>query len=36
MILYSYKISKIIIHNIHNEKKIEIEGLGLIFCCVNI
>ena len=36
MILYSYKISKIIIHNIHNEKKIEIEGLWLIFCYVNI
>ena len=36
MTLYSYKTSKIIIHNIHKEKEIEIEGFGLIFSCVNI
>ena len=36
MTLYSYKIRKIIIHNIHNEKEIEIEYLRLIFYCVNI
>ena len=34
--LNSHEISKIIIHNIHNEKEIEIEGLGLISYCVNI
>ena len=36
MTLYSYKISKIDIHNIHNEKKIEIEYLRLIFYRINI
>ena len=36
MTLYSYEISKLIIHNIHNEKEIEIEYLKLIFYCVNI
>ena len=36
MTLYSYEISKIIIHNIHNEKEIKIEYLSLIFYCVNI
>ena len=36
MILYSYKISKINIHNIHNEKEIEIEYLRLIFYCISI
>ena len=36
MTLYSNKINKIIIHNIHNEKEIEIEYLRLIFYCVNI
>ena len=36
MAIYSYKISKITVHNIHNEKDIEIEGLWLIFYCVNI
>ena len=36
MTFYSYETSKIIIHNIHNEKDIEIKGLGLIFYCVNI
>ena len=30
MILYSYKISKINIHNIHSEKDIKIEYLRLI------
>ena len=33
MTLYSFEISKIIFHNIHNEKKIEIEYLRLIFYC---
>ena len=36
MTFYSYETSKIIIHNIHNEKEIEIEYLKLIFYCVNI
>ena len=36
MTIYSYKISKIIIHNIHSEKEIEIEYLRLIFYFVNI
>ena len=36
MTIYSYEKSKIIIHNIHNEKEIEIEYLRLIFYCVNI
>ena len=36
MTIYSYETSKIIIHNIHNEKKIEIEYLRFIFYCVNI
>ena len=36
MTIYSYEISKLIIHNIHNEKEIEIEYLRLIFYCVNI
>ena len=36
MIFYSYETNKIIIHNIHNEKEIEIEYLRLIFYCVNI
>ena len=33
MIIYSYEISKIIIHN---KNEIEIEYLRLIFYCVNI
>ena len=33
---YYYETSKIIIHNIYNEKEIEIEYLKLIFYCVNI
>ena len=36
MTLYSYKISKIDVHNIHNEKEIEIEYLRLIFYRINI
>ena len=36
MTFYSYETNKIIIHNIHNEKEIEIEYLRLIFYCVNI
>ena len=36
MIFYSNKMSKIIIHNVHNEKEIKIEYLKLIFYCVNI
>ena len=36
MTLYSYEKSKIIIHNIHNDKGIEIEYLRFIFYCVNI
>ena len=36
MTIYSYEISKIIIHNIHSKKEIEIEYLKLIFYCVNI
>ena len=36
MTIYSYEPSKIIIHNIHNEKEIEIEYLRLIFYWVNI
>ena len=36
MTIYSYKTSKIIIHNIHNEKEIKIEYLRLIFYYVNI
>ena len=36
MTFYSYEISKIIIRNIHNEEEVKIEGLGLIFYCVNI
>ena len=36
MTIYSYEISKLIIHNIHNEKEIEIEYLRLIFYRVNI
>ena len=36
MTIYAYETSKIIIHNIHNEKEIEIEYLRLIFYCVNI
>ena len=33
MTIYSYEISKISVHNIHNEKEIEIEYLRLIFYC---
>ena len=29
-------MSKIIIHNVHNEEEVKIEYLGLIFYCVNI
>ena len=36
MTLYFYEISKIIIHNIHNEKEIEIKYPKLIFYGVNI
>ena len=36
MTFYSYKMSKRIIYNIHNEKEIQIEYLKLIFYCVNI
>ena len=36
MTIYFYEISKIIIHDIHNDKEIEIEYLRLIFYCVNI
>ena len=36
MTIYSYETSKIIIHNIHNKKKIEIEYLRLIFYYINI
>ena len=36
MTIYSYEISKISVHNIHNENKIEIEYLRLIFYCINI
>ena len=36
MTIYSYKISEIDIHNIHNEKEIEIEYLRLIFYHINI
>ena len=31
MTIYFYEISKIIIHDIHNDKEIEIEYLRLIF-----
>ena len=36
MTFCSYEISKMIIHNIHNEEELKIEGLGLISYCVNI
>ena len=36
MTIYFYEISKISIHNIHNEKEIEIKYLRLTFYCVNI
>ena len=36
MTFYSYEMSKIIIHNVHNDKEIKIEYLRLIFYCVNI
>ena len=36
MTFYSNEMSKRIYHNVHNEKKIKIEYLKLIFYCVNI
>ena len=33
---YENNKNKISIHNIHNEKEVEIEYLRLIFYCINI